>query len=152
MPPTACRPPEIDPAWTRSKAVVCFAGRTPLDEAAAHLLADLLHERGIGAHVEPSESLARKDLMVPAGETQLVILSFLDADLSVTQAKVAIRRLRRRIADTPLLAAFWMSEEDDQRVAALSDNMRCDACASSLSQAIRICLDRAAAQTVARAA
>ena len=144
--------PEIDPAWRRDKAVVCFAGRTPLDEAAAHLLADLLHQYGVGAHVEPSESLMRKDLIVESSETQLVILSFLDADLSATQAKVAVRRLRRRISDIPLLAAFWMAEEDEQRVAALCSSVRCDACASSLPQAIRICLERAAAEAVAHAA
>ena len=135
----------VDAAWRHSKAVICFAGRTPLDEAAAHLLADVLLERGIGAHVEPSDSLLRKETAhLREDETRLVILSFLDADLSVTQAKVAVRRLRRRIPNTPIMAAFWMAEDDDQRAAALCAEVRCDACASSLPQAIRLCLERAA--------
>ena len=145
--------PEIDPAWLQSKSIICFAGRTPLDEAAAHLLADLLGEYGIGVQVEPADSLLRKDAThLREDSTKLVILSFLDADLSVTQAKVAVRRLRRRIPNVPVMAAFWLAEDDEQRAAALCANVRCDECASSLPQAVRLCLERAAAHEMADAA
>ena len=142
----------IDPSWMRSKSIICFAGRTPLDEAAAHLLADVLMERGIGVQVEPADSLMRKGTNSFDGDTRLVILSFLDADLSITQAKVAVRRLRRRIPNVAVMAAFWMSETDDQRAATLCESVRCDVCASSLPQALSLCLQRAAPSLVADAA
>ena len=143
-------PVEIDPAWTHGNAVLCFAARTPLDEAAAHLLVDLLHARGIGAHVEPADSAADADaLRGTGGEPRLAVLSFLDADLSVTQARFAVRRLRRRIPGIPLLAAFWMAEDDRTRLTALCESARCDECVSGLPDALRICLERAAMKSPA---
>lgn len=137
---------ELDPGWADDGAVLCVAGRTPLDEAAAHLLADLLKERGFGARVEPASSLVDSGGGLEAQRPRLVILSFLDADLSVAQARFAVRRLRRRVPDASLAAAFWMTEDDAGRVSGLCRNVRADVCVSSLLEAIRLCLDRGAAQ------
>ena len=136
---------EIDAAWREPDAVLCFAGRTPLDEAAAHLLADLLRERGIGAQVEPADSLARTDAAyLETREPRLVVLSFLDADLGSAQARIAVRRIRRKMPRAPLLAAFWMAEPDIARLETLSNELTCDLCAASLGEAVRLCLERAA--------
>ncbi len=137
-------PGAVDPSWMAEGSVLCFAGRTALDEAAAHLLADVLHERGVGVRVEPADTLLRGLRPDHAADgPRLVVLSFLDADLSIVQAKVAVRRLRRRAPDVPLVAAFWMAETDEARLSALRENVHCDACASSLPQAVRLCLERA---------
>ncbi len=136
----------LDDAWTRDGAIVCIAGRTPLDEAAAHLLADLLQQRGFGTRVEAAKALADAGGAVVAGhEPKLVILSFLDADLSVGQARFAVRRLRRRLGNAPLVAAFWMSEDDEGRISGLCRDVRADVCVSGLPQAVRLCLERGAA-------
>jgi predicted PurR-regulated permease PerM len=148
-------PPDypLDPAWTREHAVVCVAGRTALDEAAAHLLADLLKQNGIGADVEPATSLISNKLRhLASPRPELVILSFLDADLSVAQARFAVRRLRRNIPDTPIVAAFWMPEADEARTAGLCADVRCETCVSQLPQAIALCLERAKARTPEAAA
>jgi hypothetical protein len=135
--------------WTRDGAVVCVAGRTPLDEAAAHILADLLAEHSIGTHVEPFESFASNELShLGRFDPGLVILSFLDADLSVAQARFAVRRLRRRVPDVPVVAAFWMSEADEARAIGLCSDVRADICVASLPAAIKLCLERAAAEPV----
>ncbi len=145
--------PRIAARWKREGAVICVAGRTPLDEAAAHILADLLAQHEIRAKVEPAESLVSNQLShLAAAAPELVILSFLDADLSVAQARFAVRRLRRHIADVPLVAAFWMAEEDEARAMGLCSDVRCDTCISSLPQAIKLCLERAAEPVVANAA
>ncbi len=136
----------LAPGWAESGAVLCVAGRTPLDEAAAHLLADLLKQRGFGARVEPATSLADAGSGREGWTPRLVILSFLDADLSVAQARFAVRRLRRRVPDASLAAAFWMAEDDAGRVTGLCHNVRADICISSLREAIRLCLDRGAAR------
>ena len=135
----------IHPSWTRDKAVVCVAGRTALDEAAAYLLADLLADHGIGAHVEPAESLMSHSIAANASASpRLVILSFLDADLKISQARFAVRRLRRNLPDVPIIAAFWMAEDNRERTTGLCSDVRCDRCVSSLPDAIALCLERSA--------
>ena len=134
----------VDPEWAREGAVLCCAGRTPLDEAAAHLLADVLQEHGIGTRVEAANGSAQ-----PAGDpgaTRLVVLSLLDADLSVARARIAVRRLRRRLPNVPLLAAFWMSDDDEPRLRELGATVHHEACVSGLPQAVRFCVERAAPQ------
>lgn len=136
----------LDREWTREGAVLCVAGLTALDEAAAHLLADLLKQRGFGVEVEPAKSLAEAaDRRLEPRKPRLVVLSFLDTDLSVAQARFAVRRLRRHLPDAPLVAAFWTSEEDGARMSGLCKDVRADACVSNLPEAIRLCLDRGAA-------
>ncbi len=135
----------VDPTWKRDKSVVCVAGRTPLDEAAAHLLADLLAEHAIAAHVEPADSVAEGRLVpLRAAEPRLVILSFLDTDAKVARARFAVRRLRRQLPGVPVVVAFWMAEEDRADVKDLRGEVRGDDCVSSLPDAIRCCLERAA--------
>ena len=134
---------EIDKAWGVAGSVLCVAGRTPLDEAAARLLADLLTRRGIGAIVESGETLMRQEAtLYPAA--RLLILSFLDADLRLSQARFAVRRLRRRVPDVPIVSGFWMAEADEARASRLCSDVRCDICVSSLPEALALCLERAA--------
>ena len=137
--------PPIDPAWRADKAVLCIAGRTPLDEAAAHLLADLLRRQNIGAHVEPAASLSSNNLS-HLGEAgiKLIVLSFLDADLSVAQARFAVRRLRRRIVGVPVVAAFWMEQHDGGRTMGLCSDVKSDLCVTNLADAVATCVERAA--------
>ncbi len=135
----------VDASWKRDKAVMCIAGRTPLDEAAAHLLADLLAEHAIGTHVEPAESILEGNFShLREARPALIILSFLDADLKVTQARFAVRRLRRHLPNVPIVSAFWMADEDRARVTGLCSDVRCDLCVSSLPEVIAYCLERAA--------
>lgn len=144
--------PRIDPAW-RENAVLCVAGRSLLDEAAAYIFADLLRCKGVGVRVMPSTSLTSDD---PAGlanpATRLVVLSMLDADLNVAQARFAVRRLRRRVPNVPVVAAFWRVEADEKHTLALCSDVRCDICVSSLPDAVRLCLDKAEEKAVAEAA
>lgn len=135
---------EVDPAWGAEGTVLCIAGRTPLDEAAAGLLADLLVRRGIGAAVASGESLKQPEGAAPPPAARLVILSFLDADLRLAQARFAVRRLRRRVPGVPILSAFWMAQADETRASRLCSDVRCDVCVSSLPQALALCLERAA--------
>ena len=84
--------------------------------------------------------------------TRLVILSFLDADLRLSQARFAVRRLRRRAPGVPIVSAFWMAEADEARTSGLCSDVRCDICVASLPQALALCLERAAGPEVPAAA
>ena len=135
----------ISPAWAIDGAVLCLAARTPLDEAAAHLLADLLRRHGIGAAVAPADRLTSDSLKTSAGGARLVLLSTLDADQKIAQARFAVRRIRRLAPDAPVVVGFWMPDEDETRMTSLRGDVRCDSCVSSLPMAIRLCLERATA-------
>lgn len=143
----------VNPAWARPGAVLCVAGRTPLDEAAAHLLGDLLGQHGIGVRVLPADALASTQRLEPdQGKPELLLLSFLDADLSIAQARFAVRRLRRRVPDVPLIAAFWSDGGNEARINGLCAEVRAETCVASLPQALSRCLERATGERVAAAA
>ena len=147
-PPTAAETStpddDIDESWRADGAVLCLAGRTPLDEAAALLLALLLRRRGLGVSVASAETLTQPEESAQHWpEAKLVLLSFLDADLRLAQARFAIRRLRRRAPGVPIAAAFWMAETDPARAGELCANVRAETCVASLPQAMSLCLERA---------
>lgn len=100
--------------WS-ARPVLCVAGRSVLDEAAALLLVDLLDKRGIGARVVSAyeASPARIQALDPAG-VRFICLSCLDAG-SGTNAHYLMRRLRRRIPDAHAMTAFWGLAGDDGR-------------------------------------
>ena len=52
----------IAPEWQIPGAVLCVAGRGVLDEAAAAMLAQLLHQHGIGARAVPYAAVSRAQL------------------------------------------------------------------------------------------
>jgi predicted PurR-regulated permease PerM len=145
--------PAIDPAWRREGAVVCIGGRTPLDEAAAGMLAELLRKRAIGVKVEPARVLTSNEPEALAQtEAKLVVLSFLDADLSVAQARFAVRRIRRRLPGVPVVAAFWIGEANPERAMGLCGDVKSDACVATLAEAVAFCLERARDRAVELAA
>ncbi len=90
--------------------ILCIAGRSFLDEAAATLFAQILEKHGMGAKVGPAGALtAGRISSLSAEGVRLVCLSYFDADLSTAGARFAVRRLRRRLGEVKILAGFWQS-------------------------------------------
>jgi hypothetical protein len=106
--------PELPPSW-RGTAVLCVAGRGPLDEAAALLLVDMLAKYGITARVvSPEEtSGAQIDQLDTAG-VQVACVSYLEPG-TYKNARYQVRRLRRRMPDVPVIAIFWGIGSDTAR-------------------------------------
>ena len=50
---------ELPPKWRSEKPIQCVAGRGPLDDATATILAQLLEKHGLGAEVVPHEAVSR---------------------------------------------------------------------------------------------
>ncbi|WP_051952918.1 AI-2E family transporter [Methylocapsa aurea] len=128
----------------RPTTVLCIAGRSFLDEAAAALFADILKKQGIAAKVESAQALTigRIADLSPEG-AELVCLSFFDADLSAARARFAVRRLRRRLKDVTILAGFWRS--DAKEANDLCAEIRADFCATTFKDALGFCQQQAAA-------
>jgi hypothetical protein len=133
----------LPPGRESRKPVLCIAGRSFLDEAAAALFAQILEMHAMRATVEPAGALtAGRISRLSAGDTQLVCLSYLDADLSTAGARLAVRRLRRRLPEAKILAGFWQSGPG--QASELCAETKADFCATNFKDAVAFCLDATA--------
>ena len=143
--------PDLPRAGRESeKPILCMAGRSFLDEAAAALFAQILEKHGMGAKVGPAGALtAGRISSLSAEGVRLVCLSYFDADLSTAGARFAVRRLRRRLGEVKILACFWQS--GPAQVSALCAATKADFCATRFKEALAICLHEAVEEGTAEA-
>ena len=128
----------LTPSRENEKPILCIAGRSFLDEAAAALFAQILEKHGMGAKVGPAGALtAGRISSLSAEGVRLVCLSYFDADLSTAGARFAVRRLRRRLGEVKILAGFWLS--DPGQANELCAATKADFCATRLKEALTVC-------------
>lgn len=119
--------------------VLCIAGRSFLDEAAASLFAQILEKNGVPAKVESAGVLtAGRISRLSAEGVRLVCLSYLDADLSTAGARFAVRRLRRHLGQITVLAGFW--QNDFRSTSELCAETKADFCGTTFKEALAFCL------------
>jgi hypothetical protein len=130
----------LAPEWQAEAPVLCVAGRSPLDEAAAAMLAQLLGKYGLGARVEGADAVATMNILrLETSGVAMVCLSYLDAG-SPAHMRYTIRRMRRRLPAAQVLLACWKMDQDP---ATLRDSTKADAVATTLPEAVRLCLEAA---------
>ena len=146
LPAVANAPPQtaLAPQWRGDGAVLCVAGRGPLDGAAATMLAQLLAKHGLGARVlSPAEATPRRLLELDLSRVAMVCVCYLrTAGMPVTRS--LIRRLRQRRADVRVLVGLWPAGDpvgDETKQA----TMGADHCVGSLHAAVAICVEAATA-------
>ena len=122
-------------AWT-GQPVLCLAGRTPLDFAAAAMLAQLLERRGISSQVMPADSISPEKIAdINLRDYEWITLSYM-GNAAVVQARHACRRLRRRSSHARLLLGFWNNQWDKAKQEESSVALGADLVAASLTQAL----------------
>jgi predicted PurR-regulated permease PerM len=143
--------PDLPRASRESETpVLCIAGRSFLDEAAAALFAQILEKHGMGATVGPAGALtAGRISRLSAEGVRLLCLSYFDADLSTAGARFAVRRLRRRLGEVKILAGFWQSGPG--QASELCATTKADFCATRFKEALAICLHEAVEEATAEA-
>jgi len=100
-------PPE---RWRTAKSVLCIPGLGLLDEAAATIVAHLLERQGIGAHAEQADALSISRIFGwKTDDVVLVCLCYLE-NVTSAQIRYAVRRIRRRAADVPIVVALLADE------------------------------------------
>jgi hypothetical protein len=105
------------------------------------MLAQLLGKHGLAARVEGSDILAANRIVpLEAAEVRMVCLSFLDTTTPV-HVRYAVRRIRRRLPGARILVGSWGADAD--QAAPLCAAARSDGCVTSLTEAVRFCLDQA---------
>ena len=137
---------EIPEDWRRPGAVACIGGRGPLDDAVAGALVQLLEKRGFGAAAHPHDLLGKARIAgLPIDDARLVVVSCLDGG-NASYLRFALRRLRRRSPDVPLLVGAWWRRSGDAE--ADGDALEGREAVATLAEAV----ERAAAMAVRRAA
>lgn len=118
--------------------VLCLATRTALDEAAAHLLSQLLTKRGLTADVIGRATTAQlmRDRL-PAGGA-IICLSYFGTD-NPFHVRFLIRRLKRLSPETRIVAGFWMLGDDPAKVLEWQTSAGADFATASLAQAAELC-------------
>jgi predicted PurR-regulated permease PerM len=134
-------------AWRSAAPVLCIAGRGPLDEAAASMLAQLLHKSGLTARVLPYEAASRHQIHTLQGDgVAMVCLCYLELGGTPSHLRYMLRRLRQRLPNARLLVGLWPAEQviltDDRLRAAVG----ADVYTSSLREAVEACLEAARAE------
>jgi len=135
---------DLKPEWTSENPILCIAGRTPLDEAAAVMMSHLCKVHGLSARVEGSDALSTANIFgLDVTGVALVCLSYLNS-ANPAHMRYAVRRLRRKVPGAKIMLAVWMSGE--QADAAL-DSVKADAIVVSLREAVRVCINEASVKT-----
>jgi predicted PurR-regulated permease PerM len=138
-------PADLAPGWEEEGSVLCIGGRTPLDEAAAAMLAGLLKKHGLKARAAESEAISAGNIVsLEAAKAKLVCLSFLGIRSTQAQVRYLVRRLRRILpSGCMILVGCWTDDAAGAPLKALKETAEADAYATSLHEAAEIAVDAA---------
>lgn len=116
--------------------VLCLAGRTELDHAAAEMLAQVLEEHNIGAKVLPPIVVTRGALeQLDLEAVDVVCLSYFHPQPQV-YARYVFRRLRRRAPQVRLAACCWNLIDGTEQPGELKTQVAADAAFASLQACV----------------
>jgi hypothetical protein len=148
-PPTPVTMPD---AWRAEGAVLCIAGRGPLDEAGSAMLVQLLVKRGIGARLVPHGDVSRERIRtLDTSGAVMVCISYLEISGQPAHLRYLIRRLRGRLPDAPVLVGLWPAEAPVLADKTLQAAFGANHYTSSLHAAVTACAEEAEARGKAAA-
>ncbi|MFC4166932.1 AI-2E family transporter [Teichococcus aestuarii] len=130
---------DIPPPWRAEGAVLCVAGRGPLDEISALLLAQILGKHGLGARVVPHAAVSRRDIArLDTRGALMVCVCVVQMPGAPSHLRYLLRRLRQVLPQTPIVAGIWTGQEAglDER---LQDNLEARHIVRTLRDAVLAC-------------
>jgi predicted PurR-regulated permease PerM len=124
--------------------ILCLSSRSPLDQAASAMLAQLLGKHGLPARVQPFTDVATaRSFKIDAPDAPLVCLSYFGSAGNPAHVRYLIRRLRRVMPTARFIAGFWMLRDQDEKAEEWRAAVGAHLVATSLSQAVAICVNEA---------
>ncbi len=135
----------LAPAWRGDTPVLCIAGRGSLDRAAADMLKQLLEKHGLNARTVDNEAATREEIgRLETAGVAMVCITYLEITGSPSHLRYLIRRLRRRMPGIKVLVGLWPEEDEVMQDDRLRAAIGADFYATSLRDAVAVCLTEAA--------
>jgi hypothetical protein len=142
----------LPPEWQGEHPVLCVAGRSLIDEAAAIMLAQLSTAHGLAARVEAAEALSTTNVFrLDTAGVAIVCLVYLDAS-GPAHMRYSVRRLRRKLPKATIILGCWAKEIDRTALEALREGAKADLVAASLGDAVKLCIEAAGVEDQRHAA
>ena len=138
--------------WHGEHPVLCLAGRSLIDEAAAIMLAQLSTAHGLAARVEGAEALSTTNVFrLETTGVAIVCLVYLDAS-GPSHMRYSVRRLRRKLPNATIILGCWIRDIEPAALEMLREGAKADLVAASLGDAVKLCIDAAVAKDERKAA
>jgi len=129
--------------WQAECPLLCIAGRSLIDEAAAIILGQLTAAHGLGARIEGPESFSTANIFrLETAGVAAICLIYLDVG-TPAHMRFAIRRLRRRAPKALIILVCCAREITSETLEGLRDNARADLAVADLTEAARQCIEAA---------
>ena len=131
----------LPPDWQGEHPVLCMAGRSLIDEAAAIMLAQLSTAHGLAARVEAAEALSMTNVFrLDTTGVAIACLVYLDAS-GPAHMRYSVRRLRRKLPTAKIILCCWFQQTDLEALELLREGAKADVVAASLGEAIKLCIE-----------
>jgi hypothetical protein len=135
------RKEDLPPQWQGEHPVLCVAGRSAIDEAAAIMLGQLSTAHGLAAKVEGADALSTANIFrLDTTGVAIVCLIYMDAS-GPAHMRYAVRRLRRKLPKATIILGCWMKDLDPAALEQLRDGAKADLVAASLGEAVKLCIE-----------
>jgi predicted PurR-regulated permease PerM len=136
--------------WQGERPVLCVAGRSLIDEAAAIMLGQLSTTHGLAARVEGAEALSTTNVFrLETTGVAIICLVYMDA-AGPAHMRYSVRRLRRKIPKATIILGCWMKEMDPLALEQLREGAKADLAAASLGEAIKLCIEATGVESQGR--
>jgi len=143
---------DLAPDWQGEHPVLCVAGRSLVDEAAAIMLAQLSTAHGLAARVEKPEALSTANVFrLETTGVAIVCLIYLDAS-GPAHMRYAVRRLRRKLPNATIILGCWVNGIDSAALETLREGAKADLVAATPGEAVKLCIDATGVADQSRAA
>lgn len=144
------RKEELPPDWQGEHPVLCVAGRSLIDEAAATMLGQLSTAHGLSARVEGAEALSTANIFrLETAGVAIVCLVYMDAS-GPAHMRYSVRRLRRKLPKATIILGCWMKDMDPAALESLREGAKADLAAASLGGALKHCIEATGAVNIAQ--
>src|SRR6202051_3776947 len=138
---------DLPPEWQGEHPVLCVAGRSLIDEAAAIMLGQLSTSHGIAARVEAAEVLSTANVFrLETTGVAIVCLIYMDAS-GPAHMRYSVRRLRRKVPEAIIILGCWIKEMDPAALEQLREGAKADLAAASLGEAVKLCIEATGAES-----
>jgi predicted PurR-regulated permease PerM len=120
LPATVPPLPAVHPmaaAWRAEGAILCIAGKGPLDEISAAILVQLFDKHDLGARTVAFAEVSRDRIAaLDVSGVLAIAVTYLDLEGNPAHLRTLLRRLRERLPGVPVVVGLWRRGESETEV------------------------------------